>query len=137
MNEMYNMSIDFHDLGVLGMMAVIAINMLVLLRTKEAAGYIKKLQIYINPASSTMIGAVIFTGIIMMAAKHLDFTIANIAMIIASVAVIVLEVKRTRLWKQIDIRTETGFGLYKAKVTKMLGIELAITAVIGIWMLIL
>ncbi len=137
MNEMYNMSIDIHDLGVLGIMAMIALNMLMTLRTKDAVLYMKSMRVYVTPISATMIGVVIFTGIVMIAAKHLDFTFENIVMIIASAYLIVLEVKRTGLFKRIDIRKEDGFALYKAKVMKILGIEMAVTAVIGIWMLLI
>ena len=95
MNEMYDMSIVTHNYGVIGILGMIFINILMLVRATDINKYTRAVTLF-TPIAMTAIGAVIFTGIIMMAAKHLDFTIENIVMIIFAVVLIVLENKRSK-----------------------------------------
>ena len=134
MNEMYSMSIDIHDFGVLAFLAIVIINMVLLQRATDIIKYAIRMQIYM-PISTTAIAIIIFTGMVMMAAKHLSFTIENIVMIIFSVALIFLESKRYFSLKHINRRAENAFGLYKAKAMKIMAIELVVTSLISVWML--
>ena len=54
---------------------------------------------------------VIFTGVIMMAAKHLDFTIENIAMILFAMILIYLELKRSLGLKNLNKKVKRIKGI--------------------------
>ncbi|MEA2110644.1 MAG: hypothetical protein U9P71_01215 [Campylobacterota bacterium] len=134
MNEMYAMSIDIHDVGVLLLVGIILMNMVHVKRAKELRRYAKQMRIMM-PFSSSMIFLILFTGMVMMAAKHLSFTIENIVMILFAIAMIIFEAKRYGSLKHINFRAEGAFETYKGVAIKILLIELAMNSVISIWML--
>lgn len=70
----------------------------------------------------------------MMAAKHLAFTLENIAMIVVSVVLIVLEAKRIKTLKYLDVKKEHAFGAYKPIARTFLQIEFLVVAFMGLWM---
>ena len=86
------------------------------------------------PLSSTVIGVAIFSGTIMMAAKHLDFTIENVVMIVISVVLIVLEAKRAKTLKYLSVKTQNSLEVYKPYGIKLLYIELVVSVLISLWM---
>jgi len=129
MNEMYNMSIVTHNLGVIGVLVVIFFNFVVLVRTKDIKKYRRFMRIF-TPIGSVMIATIVFTGVVMMAAKHLQFSIANIIMILFAVIFIYLEVKRSKELKYAN----TVFDVYKKYAIKILIFEAVIILLIGIWM---
>ncbi|MCK4737917.1 MAG: hypothetical protein KAT10_05085 [Sulfurimonas sp.] len=133
MNEMYDMSIVAHNYGVMSVLVVILINMFMLLRAKDISKYMRFVSIF-TPIGSTTIGLIIFTGVIMMAAKHLDFTIANIAMIIFAVILIFLEVKRTSKLKYLNKKEKGILKKYKSFAFKILALEVFVTLSISFWM---
>lgn len=135
MNEMYNMGIVTHYYGVMAVFGVILLNFYKLKQTKSLKEY-RRFNTLFNPIGSTFIGSVLFTGVIMMAAKHLEFTIENILMIIIAIYVIVLEVKRSKKLKYIKNDDIDSFELYKKDITKLLSIEFVVVLLISIWMLI-
>jgi len=135
MNEMYNMSIVTHYYGVVTVLAVIFLNLFMIAKANNIQKY-KRFNTIFNPIGSTFIGAVLFTGVIMMAAKHLDFTIENIVMIFIAIYVIVLEVKRSKKLKYIKNDDLDGFKSYKSEIFKLLFIEIVLVVVISVWMLI-
>jgi hypothetical protein len=130
MNEMYLMSIDMHNIGIYGILLVIGINFFVTYKTTSIAK-LRRFMVIFTPMGSVMLGFVIFTGVIMMAAKHLDFTIQNIIMIIVSIALIVLEAKRSKALRYI---TKDEFDNYKLKAYKILLLEAIITIITAILM---
>ncbi len=132
-NEMYDMSIVAHNYGVMSVLVVILINMFMLLRAKDISKYMRFVSIF-TPIGSTTIGLIIFTGVIMMAAKHLDFTIANIAMIIFAVILIFLEVKRTSKLKYLNKKEKGILKKYKSFAFKILALEVFVTLSISFWM---
>ena len=136
MNEMYSMSIDIHDFGVFALFLIIVVNMVMLNNADDMLGYARKMRIYM-PFSASMIAVIIFTGVVMMAAKHLDFSLPNIVMIVFSIVLIGLESKRYGSLKHIDRRIENVFAQYKSKAMKYLGVELLLTVLISIWMFLL
>ena len=133
MNEMYDMSIVTHNYGVIGILAVILINVFFLLRAKDIKSYKRQMTIF-TPMGSMAIGVVIFTGIVMMAAKHLDFTIENILMIVFAVAIIMLEVKRAKSLKYININEPNVLENFKSLAIKIFQIEVVLTLSISTWM---
>jgi len=134
MNEMYNMGLSIHTIGGIALIGVIFLNIFFLRIAKDLQKYKRLMSIFLLPLTATVIGLAIFTGVIMMAAKHLDFTIANIAMIAVSVIVIVLEAKRAKSLKYMNPNKERSLEAYKGYANKLLYIELAWILVIFIWM---
>jgi len=134
MNEMYNMGLALHSFGTVALLVVIFLNLFLLLSYKDLVKYRRLMSIIMIPFTITIFGSVVFTGIIMMAAKHLDFTLENIAMILISIVFIVLEVKRLKTLKYINGKKERAFDIYKGFARRILQIEFALTLLISLWM---
>ncbi|WP_321779299.1 hypothetical protein [Sulfurimonas sp.] len=133
MNEMYDMSIVTHNFGVFGILGMIFIHLFMLLRADDIKKYARFMLLFM-PIGITTIGTVIFTGVIMMAAKHLDFTIENIIMIIFAIALIVLENKRSKSLQKLDKRDAYSLEYYKAGAYRIFAMEIFLTLSISIWM---
>jgi hypothetical protein len=127
------MSIVTHNSGVIGILIVVFINLVLLFSAIDIKKY-KRLMSLFTPIGSLAIGTVIFTGIVMMAAKHLDFSVANIAMIIFAVTIIFLEVIRMRTLKRLSVLQENALADYKTFATKVLLLEVTLTLLIAAWM---
>jgi hypothetical protein len=136
MNEMYNMSIVMHDFGVLALVIAVLVNIVMLQHAFERKKYRRKMRIYM-PFSVMSLAAIMFTGTVMMAAKHLAFTLENVVMIIISIVLIVLESRRYRGLKYMDRSRNDAFGLYRIKAMKIMGAELFLVILVSIWMLLL
>ncbi len=133
MNEMYDMSIVTHNFGVMGILAVIFINVMMLLGAKELNAYRRKMMLF-TPIGSTMLGVVLFSGVVMMAAKHLEFSAENIAMIVIGVVLILLEVRRMKKLKYLHSKDEGVLQKYKSEAMTILQIEVALVLAISAWM---
>jgi hypothetical protein len=134
MNEMYDMSIDIHRYGALILIGIITANLLHLMRANNIHRYAKQMRVMM-PIVASFLALLLFTGSIMMAAKHLDFTIANIIMIVLNIVWIVLESKRYGLLKHHDLKLPDAFERYRTKAKKILLVELVGSAAITLWML--
>lgn len=132
MNYMYNMSIDFHNYVVILLLVLIGLNFVLLFRAKNVFSYRKKMA-YLTPTIAVLLASILFTGTIMMAAKHLNFTLANIAMIAIAIAFIVLEAKRVKPIKRLKDVPE-AIPVYRDFAKKILSIELLIVLAISVWM---
>ncbi len=133
MNEMYNMSIVTHNYGVIGILVVIFINFMMLKRASDVDVYARSVSIFM-PIAMTTIGFVIFTGVVMMAAKHLDFTIENIVMIAFAIVLIVLENKRSKLLQRLNKKRDDALETYRADVKSVFIYEIVTVLSISIWM---
>ena len=133
MNEMYNMSIDIHYYGVMIMLFMIVVNLLHVKMVDNISIYVVKMR-FIMPAVYTVMSLVIFTGVVMMASKHLHFTIENIVMILFSITLIVLDAKRYSPLKRINPDNKEQFEIYRAKAVKILIFEIVATVIITAWM---
>jgi hypothetical protein len=133
MNEMYDMSIVTHNWGVMSVLGVIFINIFMLFGIKNLAKYTRALSLF-TPIVGTTIGIVIFTGVVMMAAKHLDFTVQNIVMIIFAIILIYLEVKRSLELKRLNKKEENAFKNYKSYALKIFILEILVILSISLWM---
>jgi hypothetical protein len=133
MNEMYDMSIVTHNWGVMSIFGVIFINIFMLFGIKNLAKYTRALSLF-TPIVGTTIGIVIFTGVVMMAAKHLDFTVQNIVMIIFAIILIYLEVKRSLELKRLNKKEENAFKNYKSYALKIFILEILVILSISLWM---
>jgi len=135
METLYTMGLEIHTVGVVVLMGVVMFNIAMLAFAKQIVMYAKRMRI-VMPISSSLIALVLFTGSIMMAAKHLEFTLANLVMIVAGIVMIVLEIKRYKTLKyKSNIHSENPLGEYKPKAFRYLGIEMAILILLSIWMM--
>jgi hypothetical protein len=135
MNEMYDMSIVTHNLGVMGIMAVVLINLVMLIVAQDIHRYAKKMRVFM-PIGAMMIAVILFTGTVMMAAKHLHFSGENIIMIVFGILLIFLELTRYKKLKHLDFDKEDAFATYKTLALKIMSIEFFISLIISVWMLI-
>ncbi len=130
---MYEMSLLLHEVGVLILVMIFLASMWDLKRTDDVLSYMKKMRIQ-GPLIFMAMFLPIFTGMVMMAAKHLEFSIVNIAMIILSIVLIFFEIKRSRPLKYASIVEEGAFDKYKKDATTILLGELALIVLISLWM---
>jgi len=133
MNEMYSMSIVTHNYSVMLVLGVIFVNFLMLKSATELKKYKRALSLFM-PIGMTMFGSIIFTGIVMMAAKHLDFSVENVVMILIAVALIVLENKRSKDLRYLDTKVENYFENYKGYAYRIFSIEILLVLAISVWM---
>lgn len=133
MNEMYNMGILTHYYGVIGILGVILINFLVLYFASNLAIYKRQMRIF-TPIGSIALGTIIFTGVVMMAAKHLEFTIENIIMILFALFIIILEAKRAKKLKYLSGKETNALENFKLFGIKILASEVLLVLSVSIWM---
>jgi len=114
-------------------LGVILVNFYMLFNTKDMKQYKRRHTIFM-PVGMMTVGAVLFTGVVMMAAKHLEFTIENIVMILFVLTLIFLENRRSSRLRFIDFRVENAFKNYKNYSNKILIIEVLLILSISIWM---
>lgn len=136
MEAMYATGLNIHYFGVIVLMGVVVFNIVMLALSQQVVRYAKRMRI-VMPISASLIALILFTGAVMMAAKHLAFTASNIVMIAIAVIMIVLEAKRYKtLKRRTDISQEGSFAQYKAKAFRFLGIEMALLASMSVWMIV-
>lgn len=136
MEAMYTMGLEIHTVGVIVLMGVVMFNITMLALSNQVIRYAKRMRI-VMPISSSLIALILLTGMIMMAAKHLHFTLANDAMIVVGIVMIVLEAKRYKtLKRRTDITQEGAFALYKRKAFRYLGIEMVLLISVTLWMMV-
>jgi len=133
MNEMYNMSLFTHEAGIFLLVLIFVGSLLQLNRADDLMIYLRKMRIQ-SAMIMMMVFIPIFTGIVMMAAKHLEFTVANIVMILLSIVLIYFERRRIKPLKFASIAEEGAFERYKKEATQILVAELALIIMISIWM---
>lgn len=130
---MYSMSIVTHNYGVFFVLGVILVNFIFIMTAKDIKKYVRAMRLF-NPISGIAIGIVLFTGVVMMAAKHLDFTIENIVMIVFTVALMALEGKRASTLKWTNPHLENALENYKKFALKIFAIEVILILSISAWM---
>jgi hypothetical protein len=134
MNEMYSMGLSIHSLGTVALLGVILLNVAMLKMAGSLQKYKRLNSIVLLPLTATIIGLAVFTGVVMMAAKHLDFTIPNLAMIAISIVLVVLEVKRAKSLRYMNPQKARALDAYKLFASKILYVEFALALVISAWM---
>ncbi len=134
MNEMYNMGLSLHSWSAVAVLVMIFINLYILISAKELAKYKRVNSLYLVPLQITVLGTLLFTGIVMMAAKHLHFSIENIVMIILGVALIVLEAKRLKALKYLSTKKEHALEVYKPFSRTILQVEFGLVLLMSLWM---
>jgi 4-amino-4-deoxy-L-arabinose transferase-like glycosyltransferase len=136
MEAMYTTGLNIHYFGVIVLMGVVVFNIVMLSLSHHIIRYSKRMRI-VMPISGSLIALILFTGAVMMAAKHLHFTFANMAMIVIAIVMIILEAKRYKtLKRRTDITQEGAFLHYKKKAFRFLGIEMSLLIAITLWMMV-
>jgi hypothetical protein len=120
---MYNFALQSHSYSIYGVILIILINFIATFSQQELSK-LRRFMVIFTPMGSVMLAGVIFTGILMMAAKHLEFSLQNIVMILISIVLIVLEVKRSKALRYIK---QDGFLPYKKYAYIILALELFLT----------
>ncbi len=95
MNEMYEMSQSIHIYSVIGLLFLL----LVMIAMHKVNGDFQKFVKWIKVLMVfhlSLVGFIVLTGAIMMAAKHLSFTPANLLMIVSFFIIAALEIKRNK-----------------------------------------
>jgi hypothetical protein len=95
MNQMYAMSVDIHLFSVLALMIIMLVMMLLHTSKNDLGLLVTKIQ-GVTIVYLCFLGFAVLTGAIMMAAQHLSFTPANLLMVLAAFAVLILEIKRNK-----------------------------------------
>jgi hypothetical protein len=135
METLYTTGLEIHFAGIVVLFAVVLFNVVMLALSHQVIRYAKRMRI-VMPISASLITISIFTGSVMMAAKHLHFSFANVAMILVSILFIILEIKRYTLLKyKTDIRDDNALTEYKQKAFPILGVEVSLLVLMSIWML--
>lgn len=134
MEQMYSMGLTLHTIVVLLLIFAIVINMVFLYQADESKTYKRLRSITLLPFNSMLIAAAIFTGSIMMAAKHLEFNAENIIMIVVSILLISKEVRRSKALRHVDDDEISEFLFYKKFAFKIMVFELVVVVSISIWM---
>jgi len=134
MNEMYNMGLSLHSIGAVVVLVMIFVNLFILISQNDLKKYKRLHSIVLWPLTFTLLGVTIFTGVIMMAAKHLDFTLANIAMVIVSIVYIALEAKRVKSLKYLSDTKDHAFNAYKPMARTIFQVEFILVLLISVWM---
>jgi len=135
MNEMYNMSIVAHYYSVVAVFLSILLNLVMLIKANDIEKHKRFVSLY-NPIGGTFMGGIIFTGVVMMAAKHLDFSIENILMILIAIYMIYLDVKRNKALKIIRTDYHSSFQFYRLFAMRMLVMQMLVLLAMSIWMLV-
>ncbi len=134
MNEIYNMGLSLHSWSAIAVLGMIFLNLFILINTKDLAKYKRANSLYWMPLEITVLGSLLFTGIVMMAAKHLDFNLENIAMILLGITLITLEAKRLKTLKYLNTKKEHAFNAYKPFARTILQVEFVLIFLMSLWM---
>lgn len=130
---MYTLSVQLHFGSVVFWLGVIAFNMAMVQFAVQGGEYVRRARIAM-PFSVMTIAAIAFTGAIMMAAKHLDFTLENVAMIVLTVVFIGLEARRYKTLRRLRTKLPDALQLYRPYALKVLGAELVLSLLMMLWM---
>jgi len=100
MDEMYQMSESIHIYSVIALVLVLVIMIFVHKLSTDFKDFTKRIKILMIFHIS-ILSAVVLTGSIMMAVKHLSLTPANLVMILAVFIIATLEIKRNKALSRV------------------------------------
>ncbi|MEJ2372333.1 MAG: hypothetical protein P8Y16_00745 [Sulfurimonas sp.] len=134
MDQMYAMGVNIHSIGVIVLILAMVTNLIALKQAKDLSKYKRLRSVVLLPLNSMLVAAALFTGTLMMAAKHLDFTFENILMIVIAITLIIKEVRRSKALKHADEDDPVDLLLYKQFASRIIYFELFLVISISIWM---
>jgi len=130
MDEMYKMSQSLHIYSVIGLIIILLV-MLLMHKTKgDFKGFTKKINILMI-FHITLASAVVLTGTIMMAVKHLSLTPANLLMIVSIFIISALEIKRNKALAKVIKYKQMNEEVYKKVGLKYQTIEFILLLIVG------
>ncbi len=115
MQNMYAQAMNYHIYTILVLVLSITLFYLYTQIERDFFRYQRRIRIWM-PIYIFAIASVAFTGIVMMAAKRLDFNFANSMMIAASFGLIFLEVYRSRRLKQTTQEEGTAYRFFAKRI---------------------
>lgn len=130
MNEMYEMSQSIHIYSVIGLIAILLF-MIALHKVKgDFEKFVKNIKVLMIFHLS-LLGFVVLTGTVMMAAKHLSMTPANLLMIVSVFIILTLEIKRNKALSKVikfqlmeeDVYKRLGFRYQVMELFLLLGVS--------------
>lgn len=130
MNEMYEMSQSIHIYSVIGLIAILLL-MIALHKVKgDFEKFVKNIKVLMIFHLS-LLGFVVLTGTVMMAAKHLSMTPANLLMIVSVFIILTLEIKRNKALSKVikfqlmeeDVYKRLGFRYQVMELFLLLGVS--------------
>lgn len=130
MNEMYEMSQSIHIYSVIGLIVILLL-MIAMHKVKgDFKKFVKNIKI-LMVFHLSLLGFVVLTGTVMMAAKHLSMTPANLLMIVAVFIILALEIKRNRALSKVikfklmeeDVYKRLGFKYQTIELFLLLGVS--------------
>ena len=127
---MYKMSQSLHIYSVIGLIIILLV-MLLMHKTKgDFKGFTKKINILMI-FHITLASAVVLTGTIMMAVKHLSLTPANLLMIVSIFIISALEIKRNKALAKVIKYKQMNEEVYKTVGLKYQTIEFILLLIVG------
>lgn len=133
MEMMYNAGMQIHYGLMVALMGVIGFNMAMLQFAVNIPAYVRRARIAM-PLSVVLIAAIAFTGIVMMAAKHLGFSLQNSMMVLVTLLIIVLESRRYKGLRRINPADESSLRRYRPYGLKLLLTEFAALLAMTYWL---
>lgn len=134
MEAMYTLGLSIHSITTALFLAVLLLNFVLLYRFEDIVRYKRLNSVVMTPLTLMIYSFVVFTGVLMMAAKRLDFTTPNSVMVVLSVVVLLVEIQRIKTLRFIDPKQRDSFVNYKGVFMKMIGLEIVATLFISLWM---
>ncbi len=118
--ELISTSIEWHIYFILGLMFVMVFNLLSVLRVEEYFDLIKRLKA-MTPVYHSLNFAVAYTGGIVAAFSH-DLSLTVILMFVATIFIMILEIKRykkMRVIKTAEFEKQAEFRIFAKKIYMM------------------
>ena len=134
MEAMYTLGLSIHSITTALFLAVLLLNFVLLYRFEDVVRYKRLNSVVMTPLTLMIYSFVVFTGVLMMAAKRLDFSVPNSVMVVLSVVVLLVEIQRIKTLRFIDPKQRDSFVNYKGVFMKMIGLEIVATLFISLWM---
>ena len=110
-------SITAHLWAIYFLLGIMVFNLLTILNQNSFVTMAKRIKLF-TPIFHTLNAIVIYTGVIYMAFHHIfNFTVA--LMLVASIFIMVLEIKRykkLRIIKSTDLELQESFKIYAKKI---------------------
>ncbi len=117
---MYSEAIDYHIYAVLLLVLTITLFYIYTQFQQDFGRYKKSIRIWM-PIYGFALASTFFTGVVMMAAKHLEFTLANNLMIAETFLLLYLEIRRHKMMK---VSPQSDEAYYIAYAKRIYAIEL-------------
>ena len=118
MDYMMQMGLLAHKYLVYGYLAVLVYHLYKLLRVEDVSAYKRFMLVYNPMLILPTLGGVMLSGLVMFTAIGFHFNIANSAMIVASLGLVIHEFKRA---KELQPTLKEEFGSYKKRALRYIG----------------